>query len=282
MMQCYAKLSPKREPEDVPYESEALPLRRLELPAPPAKEFRAPVLLASSHAALAAPPHSVIQCMRPPPPPPPAAPVPRLHKPPPFEEPSSSIPDLASTDGNWIRVYLVNDIYVTFRVVTTVPVDTVTHIVIHAINVVTLTQFPRDLPQPWRGERNLDKYRRLLAATPPQSSFPAPRSPTALPPARPPAPTPARNLDCDRSQFTAAYFRNTCHYIQEEGAHTSGAGVQCRGERAAGTEQEAPAALTRNHDSSTAPLCGQRTAADSETTARVRGQVEELDPFGHN
>ncbi|KAH9630683.1 hypothetical protein HF086_003974 [Spodoptera exigua] len=90
-MQCFPKLSPKREPMDVVYESEMLPgARRLELPAPPGKEFRAPVLLAAPSMA---PTHSVIQCMRPPPPPPPPPP-PRLHKPPSFEEPSSSIPDL--------------------------------------------------------------------------------------------------------------------------------------------------------------------------------------------
>ncbi|KAF9802449.1 hypothetical protein SFRURICE_009131 [Spodoptera frugiperda] len=90
-MQCFPKLSPKREPMDVIYESEMLPgARRLELPAPPGKEFRAPVLLAAPSMA---PTHSVIQCMRPPPPPPPPPP-PRLHKPPSFEEPSSSIPDL--------------------------------------------------------------------------------------------------------------------------------------------------------------------------------------------
>lgn len=87
-MQCYPKLSPKPEPLDGGYETEMmLPVvRRLELPAPPGKEFRAPVLLAP-------PAHSVIQCMRPPPPPPPPPP-PRVLKPPSFEEPSSSIPDL--------------------------------------------------------------------------------------------------------------------------------------------------------------------------------------------
>lgn len=86
-MQCYPKLSPKREPSDDGYELEMMPgARRLELPAPPGKEFRAPVLLVAPPP----PPHSVIQCMRPPPPPPP----PRHHKPPSFEEPSSSIPDL--------------------------------------------------------------------------------------------------------------------------------------------------------------------------------------------
>ncbi|CAH2073873.1 unnamed protein product, partial [Iphiclides podalirius] len=88
-MQCYPKLSPKREPPEMGYDPEMLGARRLELPAPPGKEFRAPVLLPAPA------PHSVIQCMRPPPPPPP--PVPRLHKPPPFEEPSSSIPDLVKT-----------------------------------------------------------------------------------------------------------------------------------------------------------------------------------------
>ncbi|CAB3224600.1 unnamed protein product [Arctia plantaginis] len=90
-MQCYPKLSPKREPMDTGYEPEMLPgVRRLELPAPPGKEFRAPVLLTAPSMP---PTHSVIQCMRPPPPPPPPPP-PRLHKPPSFEEPSSSIPDL--------------------------------------------------------------------------------------------------------------------------------------------------------------------------------------------
>ncbi|XP_026745640.1 protein enabled homolog [Trichoplusia ni] len=90
-MQCYPKLSPKREPMELSYEAEMLPgVRRLELPAPPGKEFRAPVLLAAPSMP---PTHSVIQCMRPPPPPPPPPP-PRLHKPPSFEEPSSSIPDL--------------------------------------------------------------------------------------------------------------------------------------------------------------------------------------------
>lgn len=90
-MQCYPKLSPKREPIDVGYETEVMPVvRRLELPAPPGKEFRAPLLLA---APAPGPTHSVIQCMRPPPPPPPPPP-PRLLKPPSFEEPSSSIPDL--------------------------------------------------------------------------------------------------------------------------------------------------------------------------------------------
>lgn len=90
-------MSPKREPMDVGYghgEPEMMPLRRLELPAPPGKEFRSPVLLGPP---LTMPPqHSVIQCMRPPPPPPPHHP-PRLHKPPMpsmFEEPTSSIPDL--------------------------------------------------------------------------------------------------------------------------------------------------------------------------------------------
>ncbi|CAK1552007.1 unnamed protein product [Leptosia nina] len=81
---CYPNLSPKREPMD-PYEME-MSGRRLELPAPPGKEFRAPCLLPPPQ-----PPQSVIQCMRPPPPPPPP---PRIHKPSLFEEPSSSIPDL--------------------------------------------------------------------------------------------------------------------------------------------------------------------------------------------
>lgn len=89
-MECYTKLTPKREPSEDIYEPEMLPgARRLELPAPPGKEFRAPVLLSAP----ALPPTSVIQCMRPPPPPPPPAP-PRIHKLPVFEEPSSSIPDL--------------------------------------------------------------------------------------------------------------------------------------------------------------------------------------------
>lgn len=91
-MQCY----PKREPEDTGYETEMLPsIRRLELPAPPGKEFRAPVVMAApAPPILNLPAHSVIQCMRPPPPPPPPLPPPRHHKPPTFEEPSSSIPDL--------------------------------------------------------------------------------------------------------------------------------------------------------------------------------------------
>lgn len=91
-MQCYANLSPKREPMDSGYEmgGDMMPAaRRLELPAPPGKEFRAPVLLGPPLAPAMVPHHSVIQCMRPPPPPPP-----RLIKPPTFEEPSSSIPDL--------------------------------------------------------------------------------------------------------------------------------------------------------------------------------------------
>lgn len=91
-MQCYPKLSPKREREDISYESEMMPSsRRLELPAPPGKEFRAPVLVPVPGPAPAPPlhpAHSVIQCMPPPPPPP------RHHKPQLFEEPSSSIPDL--------------------------------------------------------------------------------------------------------------------------------------------------------------------------------------------
>lgn len=90
-MQCYPKLSPKREPSDHGYDMEMMGgARRLELPAPPGKEFRAPCLLPAP-APPPQPTHSVIQCMRPPPPPPPP---PRLHKPQPFEEPSSSIPDL--------------------------------------------------------------------------------------------------------------------------------------------------------------------------------------------
>lgn len=93
-MQCYPKMSPKREPSDNGYEPELLPVRRLELPAPPGKEFRAPVLMP-------APTHSVIQCMRPPPPPPP--PPPRLLKPPSFEEPSSSIPDLGKSKQQCIE-----------------------------------------------------------------------------------------------------------------------------------------------------------------------------------
>ncbi|XP_063359463.1 ecdysone-inducible protein E75 isoform X1 [Cydia amplana] len=99
-MQCYPKMSPKREPMDNGYEPEMLPgVRRLELPAPPGKEFRAPVLMP-------APTHSVIQCMRPPPPPPP--PQPRLHKPPSFEEPSSSIPDL-EFDGTTVLCRVCGD-----------------------------------------------------------------------------------------------------------------------------------------------------------------------------
>lgn len=96
-MQCYSDMSPKREPMDVGYghvEPELMPVRRLELPAPPGKEFRAPVLLGPPLAMPAQ--QSVIQCMRPPPPPPPPHP-PRFHKPPMpsmFEEPTSSIPDL--------------------------------------------------------------------------------------------------------------------------------------------------------------------------------------------
>lgn len=93
-MQCYPKMSPKREPSDNGYEPELLPVRRLELPAPPGKEFRAPVLMP-------APTQSVIQCMRPPPPPPP--PPPRLLKPPSFEEPSSSIPDLGKSKQQCIE-----------------------------------------------------------------------------------------------------------------------------------------------------------------------------------
>lgn len=88
-MQCYPKMSPKREAGEMAYEAELVNARRmerLELPAPPGKEFRAPVLLQAPA------PHSVIQCMRPPPPP-----APRLHKPPPFEEPTSSIPDLGKS-----------------------------------------------------------------------------------------------------------------------------------------------------------------------------------------
>ena len=100
-MQCYPKLSPKREPMDLVYEAEMLPgARRLELPAPPGKEFRAPVLLAAPSMT---PTHSVIQCMRPPPPPPPPPP-PRLHKPPSFEEPSSSIPDLGKLANNYSKL----------------------------------------------------------------------------------------------------------------------------------------------------------------------------------
>ncbi|XP_028166113.1 ecdysone-inducible protein E75 isoform X1 [Ostrinia nubilalis] len=104
-MQCFPKLSPKREPADVGYEMEVMPaVRRLELPAPPGKEFRAPVLLAAP-APMAA--HSVIQCMRPPPPPPPPPP-PRLLKPPSFEEPSSSIPDL-EFDGTTVLCRVCGD-----------------------------------------------------------------------------------------------------------------------------------------------------------------------------
>ncbi|XP_041977016.1 ecdysone-inducible protein E75 isoform X1 [Aricia agestis] len=97
-MQCYPKLSPKREPPEH-YEMEMMSARRLELPAPPGKEFRAPGLLPPP------PPHSVIQCMRPPPPPPPP---PRLHKPPTFEEPSSSIPDL-EFDGTTVLCRVCGD-----------------------------------------------------------------------------------------------------------------------------------------------------------------------------
>lgn len=93
-MQCYPKLSPKREPPEHGYDMEMMGgARKLELPAPPGKEFRAPCLLPAP--APPPPTHSVIQCMRPPPPPPP--PPPRLHKPPIFEEPSSSIPDLGES-----------------------------------------------------------------------------------------------------------------------------------------------------------------------------------------
>ncbi|CAH0720874.1 unnamed protein product, partial [Brenthis ino] len=93
-MQCY-KLSPKREPLEHGFDMEMMGgARRLELPAPPGKEFRAPCLLPAP-APPPPPTHSVIQCMRPPPPPPPPS---RLHKPPPFEEPSSSIPDLDNDD----------------------------------------------------------------------------------------------------------------------------------------------------------------------------------------
>lgn len=93
-MQCYPKLSPKREPADHGFEMEMMGgARRLELPAPPGKEFRAPCLLPAP-APPPQPTHSVIQCMRPPPPPPPPS---RLHKPPAFEEPSSSIPDLGKS-----------------------------------------------------------------------------------------------------------------------------------------------------------------------------------------
>ncbi|XP_068630086.1 ecdysone-inducible protein E75 isoform X1 [Battus philenor] len=99
-MQCYPKLSPKREPPELGYETELVGVRRLELPAPPGKEFRAPVLLPAPA------PHSVIQCMRPPPPPPP--PAPRLHKPPSFEEPSSSIPDL-EFDGTTVLCRVCGD-----------------------------------------------------------------------------------------------------------------------------------------------------------------------------
>ncbi|XP_045445465.1 ecdysone-inducible protein E75-like [Melitaea cinxia] len=104
-MQCYPKLSPKREPSDHGYDIEMIGgARRLELPAPPGKEFRAPCLLPAP----ALPPpttHSVIQCMRPPPPPPPP---PRLHKPPTFEEPSSSIPDL-EFDGTTVLCRVCGD-----------------------------------------------------------------------------------------------------------------------------------------------------------------------------
>ncbi|CAF4771679.1 unnamed protein product [Pieris macdunnoughi] len=94
-MQCYPKLSPKREPMD-PYEMEMMGGgRRLELPAPPGKEFRAPCLMPP---APPPPVQSVIQCMRPPPPPPPP---PRIHKPSLFEEPSSSIPDLVFKLTEW-------------------------------------------------------------------------------------------------------------------------------------------------------------------------------------
>ncbi|XP_014370428.1 ecdysone-inducible protein E75 isoform X1 [Papilio machaon] len=99
-MQCYPKLSPKREAGEMAYEAElvsARRLERLELPAPPGKEFRAPVLIPAPA------PHSVIQCMRPPPPP-----APRLHKPPPFEEPTSSIPDL-EFDGTTVLCRVCGD-----------------------------------------------------------------------------------------------------------------------------------------------------------------------------
>ncbi|XP_023947895.1 ecdysone-inducible protein E75 isoform X1 [Bicyclus anynana] len=104
-MQCYAKLSPKREPPEHVYEMEMMGgARRLELPAPPGKEFRAPCLLPAP-APPPQPTHSVIQCMRPPPPPPPP---PRLHKPPIFEEPSSSIPDL-EFDGTTVLCRVCGD-----------------------------------------------------------------------------------------------------------------------------------------------------------------------------
>ncbi|VVC87386.1 unnamed protein product [Leptidea sinapis] len=89
-MQCYPKLSPKREPMDHGYDLEMIGSRRLDLPAAPGKEFRAPCV---PPAPVTQQPQSVIQCMRPPPPPPPP---PRIIKPSLFEEPTSSIPDLAS------------------------------------------------------------------------------------------------------------------------------------------------------------------------------------------
>ncbi|KAG7307650.1 hypothetical protein JYU34_007871 [Plutella xylostella] len=104
-MQCY-RVSPKLEPPESPGVAGGgaggAGARRLELPAPPGREYRAP---------LPQPGLSVIQCMRPPPPPPP--PPPHLQhrhlKPPVFEEPSSSIPDLGESSARDTMPYRLNN-----------------------------------------------------------------------------------------------------------------------------------------------------------------------------